>query len=67
MAKKQNRITELYTWLDDNKIQYEKIDNEVIFIPEFGKAYFQDTQKSGYHSIFRKDRDGETVLRSQMC
>ena len=64
MAKKQNRITELYEWLDNNKIQYEKVDNEVIFIPEFGKAYFQDTQKSGYHSIFRKDRDGETVFNS---
>lgn len=64
MAKKQNRIGELYEWLETNKIQYEKVDDEVTLIPGMGKVYFQDTQKSAYNSIFRKDRDGELVFNS---
>ena len=49
---KSNRITELYDWLDNNKIQYSIVDSDVIEIPEFGKAYFQDTERSSYNSIF---------------
>lgn len=61
---KSNRITELYDWLEANKIQYSIIDSDVIEIPEFGKAYFQDTQKSTYNSIFRKNQAGELIFNS---
>lgn len=61
---KSNRISELYEWLDNNKIQYSKIDADVIEIPGFGKAYFQDTQRSTYNSIFRKDQDGSLIFNS---
>ncbi len=64
MSKKTDRTEELYQWLTINKIQYEKVDDEVTFIPDFGKVYFQDTQKTAYHSILRKDRDGELVFNS---
>lgn len=61
---KTNKIEELYSWLDANKIRYERIDNEVTLLPGFGKTYFQDTQKSAYTSIFRKDKDGELVFNA---
>lgn len=61
---KSNRITELYDWLDQNKIQYSIVDSEVVDIPGFGKAYFQDTQRSSYNSIFRKDVDGNLIFNS---
>lgn len=61
---KSNRITELYEWLEANKIQYNKVDSDVIEIPEFGKAYFQDTERSTYNSIFRKDQNGNCVFNS---
>lgn len=62
--KKSNRIEELYDWLETNKIQYTPIDGEVVEVPEFGKMYFQDTEKSTYNSIFRKDKDGELIFNS---
>lgn len=62
--KKSNRIEELYDWLKVNKIQYTPIDDDVIEIPEFGKMYFQDTEKSNYNSIYRKDKDGELIFNS---
>ena len=55
---KNNHISELYKWLDVNKIQYAIVDADTIDIAGFGKAFFQDTEKSTYNSIFRKDRDG---------
>lgn len=61
---KSNRITELYEWLDDNKIQYSVVDQDVVEIPEFGKMYFQDTQRASYNSIFRKDADGNLIFNS---
>lgn len=61
---KSDRIIELYEWLEQNKIQYTQIDAEVIDIPGFGKAYFQDTQRSTYNSIFRKDTDGNFIFNS---
>lgn len=62
--KKANKIEDLYQWLTDNKIQFKPIDDEVVEIPGFGKAFFQNTEKSSYHSIFRKDRDGELIFNS---
>lgn len=61
---KSDRIEELYDWLEVNKIQYSKVDSDVVDIPEFGKAYFQDTQRSTYNSIFRKDLDGNLIFNS---
>lgn len=63
---KSDRIIELYDWLDKNKIQYTVIDSEVIDIHGFGKAYFQDTQRSTYNSIFRKDMDGNLIFNSMV-
>lgn len=62
--KKSNRIDELYEWLEANQIQYASIDEDVIDIPEFGKVFFQDTQKANYNSIFRKDKEGELIFNS---
>ncbi len=61
---KSNRIAELYDWLDTNKIRYSIVDSDVIEIMGFGKAYFQDTQRSSYNSIFRKDMDGNMIFNS---
>lgn len=61
---KSNRITELYDWLELNKIRYSVVDSDVVDIPGFGKAYFQDTQRSSYNSIFRKDMDGNLIFNS---
>lgn len=63
---KSNRINELYGWLGANKIQYAIVDPDVIEIPGFGKAYFQDTQRSTYNSIFRKDQDGNLIFNSMV-
>lgn len=61
---KSNRIEGLYDWLKTNKIQYAIIDADVIEIPSFGKLFFQDTEKSSYNSIFRKDRGGRYIFNS---
>ena len=63
---KSNRIAELYEWLENNKIQYSKIDSEVINIDGFGKAFFQDTERASYNSIFRKDQDGSLIFNSMV-
>lgn len=57
MSKKAKKIEELYNWLDQNKIVYKIIDNEVTDIPDFGKTYFQDTSK--LNSILRRNIDNE--------
>lgn len=62
--KKSNAIDELYEWLNNNKIEFTIIDPEVIEIDGFGKVYFQNTEKSSYNSIFRKDKDGEYIFNS---
>ncbi len=61
---RSNRITELYEWLEKNQIQYFQVDSEVVDIPGLGKAFFQDTQKASYNSIFRKDVDGNLIFNS---
>jgi len=63
---KSDRITELYEWLENNKIKYTLVDSDVVDIPGFGKAYFQDTQRSTYNSIFRKDVDGNFIFNSMV-
>ena len=63
---KSDKIKELCEWLERNKIQYSQVDADVINIPGFGKAYFQDTQRSTYNSIFRKDMDGNLIFNSMV-
>ncbi len=63
---KSDKTKELCEWLERNKIQYSQVDADVINIPAFGKAYFQDTQRSTYNSIFRKDMDGNLIFNSMV-
>lgn len=63
---RSNRIEELYGWLGANKIQYSIVDSDVIEIPGLGKVYFQDTQRSTYNSIFRKDQGGNLIFNSMV-
>lgn len=44
-------MNELLDWLKRQKIAFEPVDNEVVFIPEFGKLFLADL--SGVTSIFR--------------
>jgi DNA polymerase-3 subunit alpha len=55
-------MNELIEWLNRNKIVHEAIDHEVINLPEFGKMFFEDTEK--INSIFRLDKDGEYIFNS---
>lgn len=48
-------MKELIKWLDDNRICYHAIDNEVIEIDEFGKLFLADL--SNVNSIFRGTKD----------
>ena len=53
-------MKELIEWLQNNKITYTEIDNEVIEIVNFGKCFVEDTSK--VNSILRKDKDGELIF-----
>lgn len=44
-------MNELLDWLKRQKIVFDPVDNEVVFIPEFGKLFLADL--SGVTSIFR--------------
>ena len=44
-------MNELLDWLKRQKIAFEPVDSEVVFIPEFGKLFLADL--SGVTSIFR--------------
>lgn len=62
--KESNKMSELYEWLETNKIQYKSIDKDVVDILGFGKAFFQDTEDINYNSIFRRNKDGELIFNS---
>lgn len=51
---------ELKDWLDNNRIQYTEIDDEVFEVPEFGKIYFEETDK--LRSIFHTTESGELTF-----
>lgn len=53
-------MKDLIEWLQNNKIAYTEIDNEVIEIINFGKCFVEDTSK--VNSILRKDKDGELIF-----
>ena len=55
-------MNELIKWLEDNKITYNLIDNEVIELPDFGKMFFEDTENM--KSIFRTNKDDELIFNS---
>lgn len=55
-------MEELLEWLKANKIQHNVVDEDVIEIPEFGKAFFQDMEK--VNTIFRVNNDGELIFNS---
>lgn len=46
---------DLLNWLDNNKMCFNIIDEDVIEITGFGKMYYEDT--SMIKSIFRTDAD----------
>ena len=48
-------MEELIEWLNSNKISFDKIDNEVIEIEDFGKMFFTDL--NNVHSIFKGKED----------
>lgn len=48
-------MKELISWLNANKISFVQIDNEVVEIENFGKAYLADL--SSVQSIFREQDD----------
>lgn len=49
-------MNELIKWLDDNKIDYTQIDNEIIEITDFGRMYLADL--SNVYCIFRGNDNG---------
>lgn len=53
-------MNDLYEWLELNKIQYNKIDDEVVEIPGLGKLFYEDTEK--VNSIFKTDADGNLLF-----
>lgn len=55
-------MKELVEWLKTNKIEHDIVDREVIEIQGFGKMFFQDMGK--LKSIFRQDKDGNTIFNS---
>ena len=57
-------MDELIEWLNFNKISFNKIDNEVIDIEDFGKMFFTDL--SNVHSIFRENEYPNTCLISAL-
>lgn len=55
-------MNELIEWLKINKICFNIVDQEVIEIPEFGKMFFEDTNK--IQSIFRVNKNGDYIFNS---
>lgn len=53
-------MKELITWLKNNKISFNEIDNEVIEIVGMGKMFLEDTEK--INSIFRTDKEGNLIF-----
>lgn len=53
---------ELLAWLDYNKIEYNVVDDDVIDMPDFGRAYYQDC--SELNSIFRTDSEDNIIFNA---
>ena len=57
-------MNELKEWLDNNKIKYKIIDDEVIELPGLGKMFFKDTENM--KSIFRTNKDNDELIFNSM-
>lgn len=55
-------MEELLRWLETNKIQYKVVEDDLLDIPGFGRAFFQDM--GNVNSIFRYDNKAELVFNS---
>ena len=53
-------MEELTNWLNTNKIQYKIVEDDLIEIPGFGLAFFQDMEN--VNSIFRYDNNAELIF-----
>lgn len=49
-------MEELINWLITNKIKHQIVEDDLIAIPGFGLAFFQDMEN--VNSIFRYDNNG---------
>lgn len=55
-------MEELIQWLRVNKIKHELIEEDILLLPGFGKAMFQDMTL--VNSIFRTNNEGEIIFNS---
>lgn len=55
-------MKELITWLQNNKISFNEIDNEVIEVVGMGNMFLENTEK--INSIFRTDKEGNLIFNS---
>lgn len=55
-------MDELLNWLIANKIQYKKVDEDVVEITGLGLIFFQDMEK--VNSIFRLNNNDELIFNS---
>lgn len=55
-------MEELLRWLEANKIQYTVVEDDLLDIPGFGRAFFQDMEN--VNSVFRYDNKAELVFNS---
>ena len=53
-------MEELINWLITNKIKHQIVEDDLIAIPGFGLAFFQDMEN--VNSIFRYDNNGELIF-----
>lgn len=57
MTMSNTAINDLEQWLQANRIDYARVDDEVVEIKEFGKMFVQDNEQ--VPGIFRKNIDDE--------
>lgn len=55
-------MQELLEWLEANKIRFSVVEDDVLDIPGFGRALFQDMER--INSIFRMSNEGELIFNS---
>ena len=63
--QEESLVDSLRKWLNVNKIKYRFIDNDIVDIPGFGKAYINDM--GDLSSILRKNRKENKLVFNLMC
>lgn len=63
--QEESLVDSLRKWLNVNKIKYSFIDNDIVDIPGFGKAYINDM--GDLSSILRKNRKENKLVFNLMC